>query len=615
MLAPFRFLWRVLSGTADLLRKLLSVVFLLVFVGVLVMLWQGPPSPTVDDNVALVVAPSGMLVEYDDTDPREQLLEEALGEPPAIMPVEHIIEPMLQAAQDPRIAMLFLKLDEGFAAGQAQLEAIASAIQSFRASGKPVHAYGAALGQSQYFLAAQADRIAIDPMGAVFLPGFEVDRVYFADALESLGVDVHVFRRGEYKSAVEPYQRNGMSPAARRNAQRWLDSLWAGWREQVAQQRGLDPQQLQDYADDFVQRLEATEGDLAAAAVQAGLVTAAESLSAVRDAAKAIVGEDPDHGSFRQIWSEDYRRATSSRSSMQAAKQSQKYLAVVHVQGEIVDGDGGTGLAGGDLVRDLIHDARRDSDVAGLLLRVDSPGGSVNASEQIRQALLDFQASGRPVVASMASTAASGGYWVSMNADQIVAAPSTITGSIGVFGLVPTFAQAGDKLGLHADGVGTTQWAGALSPLRPLADNARATLDLVVGHDYRLFIQSVAQARDMTEAQVEEIASGQVWTGRQALDNGLVDLLGDKDAALERLRELAGLPENAPAEVFAPLPDPRFQWLKQLTSGWLAAQLVESIELPWLAALSPQLALPVLQPGQRGTMAHCLCEPVGRRTQ
>jgi protease-4 len=451
-------------------------------------------------------------------------------------------------------------------------------------------------------------------MGAVFLPGFEVDRVYFADALESLGVDVHVFRRGDYKSAVEPYQRNNMSPAARRNAQRWLDSLWAGWREQVASQRGLDPQQLQDYADKFVQRLEATQGDLAAVAVQAGLVTAAESLTAVRDAAKAVVGEDPEHGSFRQIWSEDYRRATVKRSSMQTTDPGQKILAVVHVQGEIVDGDGGTGLAGGDLVRDLIHDARRDPDVAGLLLRVDSPGGSVNASEQIRQALLDFQASGRPVVASMASTAASGGYWVSMNADHIVASPSTITGSIGVFGLVPTFAQAGDKLGLHADGVGTTQWAGALSPLRPLADNARATLDLVVGHDYQLFIQSVAQAREMTEAQVEDIASGQVWTGRQALEHGLVDALGDEEAALQRLRELAELPEDAPAEVFAPLPDPRFQWLKQFSSGWLASQVLESINMSWLQSLSPGLPQLTLQPGERGTLAHCLCEPQGRRS-
>lgn len=604
----------MLTGLADLLRKVLSVIFLLVFVGVVVMLWQGPPSPTVEDNVALVVAPSGMLVEYDDTDPREQLLDEVLGEPPAIMPVAHIVEPIRRAADDPRIGLLFLKLDEGFAAGQAQLEAIANAIQSFRESGKPVHAYGTALGQSQYFLAAQADRIAIDPMGAVFLPGFEVDRVYFADALESLGVDVHVFRRGDYKSAVEPYQRNNMSPAARRNAQRWLDSLWAGWREQVASQRGLDPQQLQDYADKFVQRLEATQGDLAAVAVQAGLVTAAESLTAVRDAAKAVVGEDPEHGSFRQIWSEDYRRATVKRSSMQTTEQGQKILAVVHVQGEIVDGDGGTGLAGGNLVRDLIYDARRDPDVAGLLLRVDSPGGSVNASEQIRQALLDFQASGRPVVASMASTAASGGYWVSMNADHIVASPSTITGSIGVFGLVPTFAQAGGKLGLHADGVGTTQWAGALSPLRPLADNARATLDLVVGHDYQLFIQSVAQAREMTEAQVEDIASGQVWTGRQALEHGLVDALGDEEAALQRLRELAELPEDAPAEVFAPLPDPRFQWLKQFSSGWLASQVLESINMPWLQSLSPGLPQLTLQPGERGTLAHCLCEPQGRRS-
>lgn len=616
MLSVFRFIWRLLSGLADVLRKLLTVLFALFFVFTLVMLWRGETPVRVDNNIALVVAPIGAIVEHDDTDPRQRIYEDFMDEPPAVTPLGEIIDAIDAATTDTRIGMLFLKLDEGFSAGQAQLDEMGEVIAEFRASGKPVFAWAPSMGQAEYFLAAHADKVYIDPMGAVFVPGFELEQLYFADALESLGVDVHVFRQGRYKSAVEPFIRNDMSDEARANADRWLGSLWGQWKARVADLRGLTPESLQSYADDLVAHLAATEGDMAQVAVDHGLVTAALPLSAVRTAAADIVGRDAEHGSFRQIWQGQYLRAIDRAESAAPAVVSEakavdkRYLALVHVQGEIVDGDGQPGQAGGSLTRSLIEDATRDKNVAGLLLRVDSPGGSVSASEEIRRALQEFQETGRPVVVSMGSVAASGGYWVSMNADKIVAAPSTITGSIGVFGLVPTVDRAFDKLGVSTDGTGTTVWAGALSLGRPLSGQARAALELIVKHDYRMFIEEVAAARGMTPEAVEGVASGQVWSGEQARDMGLVDQLGSFEVAVGILQEAAGVGPQTRLELFAPTAD-LGSFLLQMLSSRISSSLAAEFSLPaaWLRAgdaLQPLAG--VIENNVRGTVAHCLCD-------
>lgn len=616
MVSIFRFLWRLISGLAEVLRKLITVVFALVFIFTLVMLWRGESPVHVDDNVALVVAPIGQIVEYDDTDPRQRIYDDFMDEPPSVMPLGNITDAIDAATTDSRIGMLFLKLDEGFSAGQAQLNEMGEAISRFQGSGKPVYAWAPSMGQAEYFLASHADKVFIDPMGAVFVPGFEVDQLYFADALKSLGVEVHVFRQGRYKSAVEPLIRNDMSAEARDNANRWLGSLWNQWKTEVAELRGLTPQSLQSYADDLVAHLRATQGDMAQVAVDHGLVTAALPLSEVRTAAAEVVGRDPDHGSFRQIWQGEYLRAVDSEPEpapavvADAKAASDRHLALVYVQGEIVDGDGEPGQAGGSLIRGLIEQATRDDDVAGLLLRVDSPGGSVSASEEIRRALIDFQNTDRPVVVSMGNVAASGGYWVSMDADKIVAAPSTITGSIGVFGLVPTVEKAFDKLGVSSDGTGTTIWAGSLSMGRPLSPQAEAALDLIVKHDYGMFVQSVANAREMTPEAVENVASGQVWSGEQALENGLVDQLGDFDAAQQVLQELAGVGPDAALEVFA-AHDDFSSFLLQFFSSQISSQLVGQIPIPAEMlrvgeALRPLAGM--IEHNRRGTVAHCLCD-------
>lgn len=599
-------------GTAfDVLRRLVFLLFMLFVAATLYLAWQGGPPIKVDDGIAMVIVPLGQIVDQDDADPRERVAEQLLGEEPTTTVLNDMLDAIDAAAEDRRIKMLFLKLDTGFTSGQAQLEELAAAVARFKASGKPVHAWAPDMGQSEYFLAAQADRIYIDPMGMVFFPGFENYPLYFSEALDKLGVTVNVFRVGEFKSAVEPFMRDSMSASARDNAQAWLDGLWQGWLEQVASARGLSPQALQAYSDEFADRLAGSAGDPARLAVEAGLVDAALPLHAVRAEAGELVGMDNDHGSFRQIDHRRYLRAIDRESRVAqkapAAKSAvaSKLVSTVVVQGEIVTGESGPGLAGGETLRRLIDDATANERSAALVLRVDSPGGSVFASEQIRRAVARYRDSGRPVVVSMASVAASGGYWVSMNANRILAHDTTITGSIGVFGLLPTFEQTLDKLGIHSDGVGTTRWSGGLSPLRALSPTAKQGIQLLVEKDYREFIGRVAEARALSVEAVDAVAQGQVWTGGAALGHGLIDAIGDFDAAVATAAELAGLKDYEIEPVQPPM-DFRIQLLQRFSflGGWLPQGLLGRLE-SWNRQLDLMLRR---WSDPRGVYAHCLCQ-------
>ncbi len=595
----------------DFLRRLVFLVFLLFLAGTLYLAWKGGPPIKVDDGIAMVLVPLGQVVDQDDADPRERVAEQLLGDEPTATVLNDMLDAIDAAAQDRRIKLLFLKLDTGFSSGQAQLEELAAAISRFKTSGKPVYAWAPDMGQTEYFLAAQADRIFIDPMGMVFFPGFENYPLYFSEALDKLGVTVNVFRVGEFKSAVEPFTRDSMSASARDNAQAWLDGLWQGWRTQVADARGLSIDALQAYSDEFAERLAASQGDPAKLAVAAGLVDDALPLHAVRAQAGELVGMDKDHGSFRQIDHRRYLRAidretrVAEKAAGAGGGTAPKLVSTVVIQGEIVNGDSAPGLAGGETLRRLIDDATANERSAALVLRVDSPGGSVFASEQIRRAVARYRDSGRPVVVSMASVAASGGYWVSMNANRILAHDTTITGSIGVFGLVPTFDQTLDKLGIHTDGVGTTRWSGGLSPLRALSPTAKQGIQLLVEKDYREFITRVAEARALSVEAVDAVAQGQVWTGGAALEHGLIDAIGDFDAAVATAAELAGL-KDYEIEPVSPPVDFRIQLLQRFSflGAWLPQGLLGRLE-NWNRQFD-LLARRWSDP--RGVYAHCLCD-------
>ncbi len=591
-----------------------KLVTVLIFAMVVMLVWmafQGGPPPKVDNNVALVIAPSGAIVEQLDSPPGRAFLEDIAGDQPSQTLLRDLIEALEEGANDPRIKLAVLKLDGMTTAGLPQLEELGEAIHKFRDAGKKVVAYAPSYEQEHYYLAAQADEVVLDPMGMVNIEGYSSYNNYFKDALDKLGVQINVFRVGEYKSAVEPFTRNDMSPEARAANQKWLGDLWTAYSSAAAEGRGLPEATVDNYVKNFAEAMQKFQGDGAAYAKSAGLVTHVETLTQFRKRIGAIVGMDEDHGSFRQINQHDYLHAVHHEHSKQPDERQENKIALVVVQGEIVDGEGQPGQAGGDTIADLLDQARRDDDVAAVVLRVDSPGGSVWASEQIRREVQELRDSGKPVVASMSTVAASGGYWVSMAANQIWAHASTITGSIGIFGLVPNLNKPLEKLGIHTDGVGTTPLAGAFRMDRPLTPEVGTIIQAQINKGYHDFISGVAKARKLTEEKVDQIARGRVWSGNDAQSLGLVDEFGSLEDAADAAAKLAGV--DADDYVIEEM-EPEHNFTSKLLSTFSG-----SIHLGGVPGL-PQWAHHALEQADvarnlrwmndpRGMYAFCFCTP------
>lgn len=592
------------------------VVIVLMIVASLLVTWvaiRGGTPPTVEDNVALVLWPTGALVESIDRDPGTAFIEDLSGEMPSQTLLRDLIEALDAAAGDPRIGVVVLKLDDLGSASLAQMQELAEAMRSFRDSGKPIYAYAASFDQIGYFAASHADRVLLDPEGMLLLEGFSLYTNFFKDGLDKLGVEVNLFRVGEYKSAVEPFTRNDMSEEAKLANREWLGDLWRQYLTGVAAARSLPEGEPEGYVEDFVPRLQAAAGDSAAIARDAGLVTELATLDQFRSGVAEKVGFDHEHGSFRQIHHADYLRAVRFENRAERPSGS---VALVVVQGEIVDGGGHIGQAGGDEVSELLMRAKRDDDVGAVVLRVDSPGGSVFASEQIRRQVQALREAGKPVVVSMASVAASGGYWVSMDSDEIWAHDSTITGSIGIFGLIPTIDKPLAKIGVYTDGVGTTPLAGGFRLDRPLPDAVKAIVQASIEHGYREFIEGVAAARGLEVSQVDRIARGRVWSGEDAKELGLVDEIGGLDQAAAAAARLARLDEGDWRLVeIKPEADFPLQMLSRffgqagvqidldLIPGEWQSRLAE-----WLSATDVTRRLSMFN-DPRGIYAYCFCQP------
>ncbi len=536
----FGALWAIING---LFRLVVILLLVLIVAGIWLAFTGGPPRK-IEENVALVIYPTGQLVDSIDADSAQRFFEDLAGELPAQTLLRDLTEALEKGAKDPRIPLAVLKLDSMSGAGLAQLQELASAVRTFRAAGKPVYAYGPFFEQGEYLVAAQGDSVSLDPFGMVLLEGFGVYQNYFKEALDKLGVQVHVFRVGEYKSAVEPFERNDMSPEAREANREWLGDLWQSYGREVAQGRKLPETAVADYSASLPAGLQNNGGDAAALARDSKLIDVVETLPQFRARIAAIVGWDEDSGSFRQVHYSEYLETLAHERTL-APLSSEKTIALVVVQGEIVDGDSEPGLAGAETIADLLSGARQDEDVAAVVLRVDSPGGSVFGSERIRRELQALQADRKPVVVSMSNVAASGGYWVAMDADEIWAHDTTITGSIGIFALWPTFEEPLKKLGIHTDGVGTTPLAGAFRLDRPMDPAAALVLQTQLERNYRQFIEAVAKGRDLPLEKVSEIARGRVWSGSDALTLGLVDQIGGLDDAIAAAVRLAGLEPDA----------------------------------------------------------------------
>ena len=505
------------------------VIFLLVLV---VVLLSDPNHVAIPDTVALVIAPKGTVVEQStrnasvtDLLGAEDLSNEAI--------LKNIVTALKRSRDDARVQLVVLRLGDLAGVSPAHLEAIGVALAETREAGKEIIATGDFYTQSQYYLASFADAVYMHPMGQIGLSGLGIFQNYYRELLDKLRIKVHVFRAGTYKAAVEPYMLTAMSDEARENNRELLGVLWADYLDTVSTNRNLEPAVLERFINEPDVVLEGAGGDMARAALEHGLIDELLTRDELRSRLIAKVGEAD--GNYRAIGIGDYLRGTSDNTDKPADR-----IAVVVASGMILPGEQPRGRVGGDTLSRLIRKARLDDRVKALVLRVDSPGGSPIASELIRHELELAQISGKPVVASMAGVAASGGYWISATADEIWAAPTTITGSIGVFAPLPTFEGVMAEIGINRDGVGTHELAGmdVLTGIRPPLDRF---LQLTVDNTYRQFINLVARGRDMLPEEVDAIGQGRVWSGTDAKERGLVDELGHLDDAIAAAARLAGL--------------------------------------------------------------------------
>jgi protease-4 len=610
----FGFIWRLIE---QLIKGIRVLVFLFIVVLVLSALsGLSGGGITVPDSGAMIIAPTGFLVEQAEGDPLDRaLLAMEDGETQTI--VREVIKSLEFAADDDRIQAVVLLPGYLQGGGLSKQQAIAAALDKYRASGKRVIAMSDSYDQSQYYLAAHADEIYMHDFGFVLIEGFGYFKTYFADALENLQIDVNVFRVGEYKSFVEPYLRNDMSEEDKEASERWLQGLWSIWERDVAAARGIEPDALDHYINDVVLVLKESGGDAGKAAVDAGLVDGLMSHQDFRKYMIDYVGvsaDEPD--TFEQIDYRNYLVAVEMENGKDEAE-SASTVAVIVASGEIVDGEASPGTIGSATLTRLIRQVTNDDSVAAVVLRVDSPGGSMFASEVVLDQLQELKASGRPLVASMGSVAASGGYYISMEADEIWAAETTISGSIGVGAMFPTFQRSLNKLGVTVDGFGTTRLTGQLSAVRPLGDDARELLDVSVRSAYDVFITKVAAARDIDVQRVDEIAQGRVWIGEDAYQIGLVDELGGVTAAVASAARLAGLAEGEYKTIYvereltvaekvllsyARLLGMLFATSDNPTGG------VASVLQRLVGSIESELALLQTWNDPRGIYYHCMCE-------
>lgn len=540
-----RLLHSVWQGFRFIRNFVLNFVFVLLFVGFIAVLFSDKEQVEVNDKTALVLNLKGDLVEEKQwVDPVEQAINESTGsedERPEIL-VRDLVKVVNEAAKDDRIKVMVLALSDLGSGSLDKLQQVGAALETFKAAGKKVFATGAYYSQNQYFLASYADSINLNPMGAVILEGYGSYPMYYKAALEKLQISTHVFKVGTYKSAVEPFTRNDMSPEAKEANGVWLTELWQNYKEQVAARRGFAVDNFDESFARLYERINAANGDMTQYALDAKLVDTIKTREEFRQDIIALVGEDKDNHTFTQISYEDYQSLIIP--PFPVVNPLTDKIALVVARGAIVDGNVKAGMIGGESTAKLLRTARYDDKVKAVVLRIDSGGGSAFASEQIAQEIRLLKAAGKPVIASMGAVAASGGYWIAAPADQIFAAPTTITGSIGIFALFHTAENAMSTLGLNVDGVGTTELAGFSSGLplfKGLPADAEKLLQRSIENGYDEFITHVSTTRNIDKAQVDKIAQGRVWTGQTALKLGLVDKLGTLDDAIAAAAATASL--------------------------------------------------------------------------
>ncbi len=609
-------LWDAMNFTRRLIFNLLffGLLFLL-----LAILSTGDRAEPLRDRTTLVIAPEGELVEQYSVDPATRALARALGDDSGEVQLRDLLRALEKAGSDERIERVVLQLDQLTGGGMASRREVAAAVARLRESGKQVVAFSEMMGQQQYLIVAQAEEIYLDPMGGLMLEGIGRYRQYYREGLEDkLGVDVHLFKVGEFKSAAEPFVLDQASPESKQADLYWMNDLWNRYLADIGKARGIAPAKIAADIDQLPARIAAVDGNLAQYALQNNLVDGLKTRAEVADllVERGVADADAE-GGFRQVSLDGYLGHLDT--ALRMATDPRPQVAVVVAAGSITGGEQPPGTIGGESTSALLRQARDEDNIKAVVLRVDSPGGEVFASEQIRREVVALQEAGKPVVVSMGDLAASGGYWISMNADRIYADPSTITGSIGIFGMIPTIPRALDKIGINTDGVGTTRFAGAFNITRELDPAVGRIIQSVIEKGYRDFVGKVAEAREQPVAQINEVARGRVWSGAQAKARGLVDELGGLKPAIADAAQRADLDvdeysvhyvEKTPSpfeQFFAGFAQSRIgaSWLHEsgFARGLLARALPQNqADLKLLeGAITPVAGVPVK------ALAYCFC--------
>jgi protease-4 len=609
----FGLVWRILEGV----RKTLHLILLLVIFGFILAALH-TSVPLVPRSSALVIAPEGELVEQLSSDPVRRAIGQASGGPAPETLLKDVIDAIESAKNDSRIKLIVLDLGNLDVSGLSKLQEIGASLRDFRSAGKRVVVGADSLDQGQYYLAAQAGEVYLDPLGFVYIDGFSHYRMFLKDAIEKLGVDVNIFKAGTFKSFTDQFSRSDMAPSERAASSAWLAALWNAYTQDVTRARSLPANALSEYVSEAPAALAAVNGDAAKLALQRGLVTALKSRRQLADELKNLVGEDQDTHSFNSIGMNQYLAAIRAKRVLKS--KSDAKVGVVVASGEILDGRQPPGRIGGESTGDLLRQARYDRTVKAVVLRVDSPGGSMFASEQILREVQALRKAGKPVVVSMSTYAASGGYYISAAANQIFASPTTLTGSIGVFSVVPTFQRTLEKFGVKVDGLGTTPMAGELRLDRALDAPARQILQSSVDHAYAEFLRRVGEGRKKSVEDVDKIAQGRVWAGVDGQRIGLVDHLGGLKDATDAAAKLAELGADYDVEYIESELSLREQLMMQLRA--------EALRLGSMACLAAprseieQALDPLLEQARaiarlndpRGLYAYCWCkEPPGTR--
>ncbi|MGO2342666.1 signal peptide peptidase SppA [Vibrio litoralis] len=604
----FCFIATIFKGLWKLISFLRVALLNLLFIGVLVLAYFSffpPQDPTSEQaetpkKEALVLNLEGPIVEQRTyVNPFDSLSGTLFDKD---LPKENVLYDIVStirfAAADNSVPGLVLNLKQMPETNLTKLRYIAKAISEFKATGKPIYAYGDFYNQSQYYLASYADKVFLSPDGAVLLKGYGAYTLYYKDLLEKLDVTTHVFRVGTYKSAIEPFIRNDMSAAAKESATAWLTQLWGAYIDDVSHNRKIDAKAITPSMDEFLAKMKSVDGDLAKLSKQVGLVDQLMTRQQAMSFMRSKFGGTEKNG-YNGISYYRYKEKVTPPIVTTADK-----VAVVVASGTILDGDQPKGSVGGDSMARLLRQARLDDNIKAVVLRVDSPGGSAFASEIIRNEIEALKQAGKPVVVSMSSLAASGGYWISMSADKIIAQPTTLTGSIGIFGIITTFEKGLSKLGVNTDGIGTSPFSG-VGLTNGLSKGASEAMQMGIEHGYHRFISLVGKNRDIKVADVDKIAQGRVWTGQDAMKRGLVDQMGDFDDAINEAAKLAKIDSYKLTWIDKPL-TPTQQMLQDLFSSMDA-----SIGNPLNKWLPDSLKPAAAQISQSADLLNSLNDPKG----